>query len=270
MMPRPLWLMIGWSLVIPIASPLLLALVLVLVPGRKGRMRTQRQTVFPAMRLEEAQPYFTQRLRHDDFVVEPSADPSRVMGIRRRPPEAQPGLDPTMIIELTFVSQADGLQVSAVAWFGELTFFDSGEGRLIDQTLERMLHGDLDREPRPLLRTFDYMAVSALVAAVLCLAAMGYLYLHSPPATIARAAMVAGLVLSCFATLFIARRPAADPPSPGRVDRPRRGGGDIRAGVDWDRRGDCDPRSSISRVNGSILERPGGCVSWITRCSSRP
>jgi hypothetical protein len=205
MMPRPLWLMIGWSLVIPIASPLLLALVLVLVPGRKGRMRTQRQTVFPAMRLEEAQPYFTQRLRHDDFVVEPSADPSRVMGIRRRPPEAQPGLDPTMIIELTFVSQADGLQVSAVAWFGELTFFDSGEGRLIDQTLERMLHGDLDREPRPLLRTFDYMAVSALVAAVLCLAAMGYLYLHSPPATIARAAMVAGLVLSCFATLFIAR-----------------------------------------------------------------
>jgi hypothetical protein len=201
MMPLPMWLMIGWSLVIPIASPFLLALALVLVPGRKGRMRTQRQTVFPAMPLKEAQPSFMQRLRRDDFVVEPSADPSRVMGIRRR----QPGVDPTMIIELTFVSHADGLRVSAVAWFDDLVFFDSGEGRLIDQTLERLLHGDLDREPRPLLRTFSYMAVSALVAAVLCLAAMGYLYLHRPPATIARAAMVAGLVLSSLATLFMAR-----------------------------------------------------------------
>jgi hypothetical protein len=89
------------------------------------------------------------------------------------------------------------VQLNASAWLKDWVFYDTGEGRLVDVTLDRLLSADLDRDPPPVLATSSFMAVSTLGSALLSIAVMGYLWVMAPSVTTTMSAVFAGAAMGC-------------------------------------------------------------------------
>jgi hypothetical protein len=87
----------------------------------------------------------------------------------------------------------------------DFIFYDTGEGRLVELTLERLLSLDFDDRPSPLVPNRSYLARSALTAALMSIATVALLTLKTRSTDIRLAAVVAGTGLACFASILIAR-----------------------------------------------------------------
>lgn len=198
-MPLDLLIMFPLMFGLILGPPFLLAFALFLLPGRKGRLRTERIVSHENMSLEEARALYLARLQHEQFSIAPGGDAGAVCAVRRTGIllDTHAHSDKPVRVELHFTPVPGGVQIKAVATIGDFIFYDSGEGRLIDLTLDRLLSADLEREPPPLVPNYSFTAMSSLTSAVLSVALLGLLmvkFISSAP-TLRQAALVAGTLL---------------------------------------------------------------------------
>src|SRR6476661_5336947 len=133
-MPGPLWLMLLVCLAILVASPFVLALLVFLVPGRKGTLRTERHVAHDALSPEQAKSLYAARLAYDGFTIDPATVPAVLRATRAGPAsgETHAHADKPMVVEMRFDPAGGGVRVHLVAWLKDFVFYDSGESRLID------------------------------------------------------------------------------------------------------------------------------------------
>ena len=81
----PFWIMVITLFAIVVSGPLVFALALFLVPGRKGKMRTERQVTHRGVSLEHVKALYAARLARDGFTPEYSADAVKLKACRRPP-----------------------------------------------------------------------------------------------------------------------------------------------------------------------------------------
>src|SRR5687768_5242159 len=165
-MPAPIWIPIVTSLALTLVTPFLIGLVMFLVPGgRKGNMRTQREVAHDGLGVEEAKSLYAGRLAYDGFNVTATPDASKLRAVKPKAPatETHTHGDKGLTAEIDFVPDPRGVRVRIVLWMNDFVFSDSGEGRLIDLTLDRLITAELDREPPPVVPNSSFMALSALV-----------------------------------------------------------------------------------------------------------
>ena len=220
-MPGPLLILIFTSLGLTVLMPLFMGLVMFLVPGggRKGNMRTVREIAHDDMSIEQAKLLYTQRLAYDSFVITNATNPTRIEAMRPRAPRSETFAhgDKGLTVEIDFAPDArGGVNVRIAMWMDDYIIRDTGEGRLIDMTLDRLVTAELDREPPPLVPNTSLMASSSLasvVAAIVIIVALA-IPVGSPGAR--TAAAIAGAAGACVLSMLSAlqslgvmrRRPA--------------------------------------------------------------
>ena len=155
------------SLVVPVV-------ILMIIPGRKGNMRTVREADHP-LEMEAAWKLYADRLAFDGFTVDPTEMPGRLVGRRkmRKPPgEEQIVTHATkpMTVEVTFRPIAGGVHATVVGLLNDFVIFDTGEGRQVDLTLHRLMSADLNAEPPPAVPGPSLTAVIAATGAAIALA----------------------------------------------------------------------------------------------------
>src|SRR5688500_5056750 len=171
-MKLPLLIMIGTCFAMMIVTPLLVALAMLALPGRKGRMRTVREVFHAGVDADATRTLYAERLGYDGFVLSPAAaDPASLEATKPKRPTADAAVgahaDKSLSVRLDFAPDPArrGVHVRATAWVNDFIFYDTGEGRLIDAMLDRLLRADLDKEPRPVVPNVSFMALSAMVTA---------------------------------------------------------------------------------------------------------
>ena len=149
-----LFITLGVLLFVAVASavlPTLLLVLMLLLPGRKGTLRTTREFRMP-VGADDAFDLLAGRLEYDGFVVDRQRRPI-VLTARREPRYRQSGVvTPASLglgAEAHFVPAADGVSVRLAVWMNDFIFHDSGEGQQIDRTLDRLINAQLDRDPPP-------------------------------------------------------------------------------------------------------------------------
>jgi hypothetical protein len=204
-MPPLLRVTVLTSLAITLITPFLIALVLLLVPGRKGKLRTEREVAHKEFSADQAKFLYEARLLYDGFTIADGTGPLRLSAHKRNAArtETHTHTDKAMTVEIDFISDSRGVRVQIAAWMNDFIFYDSGEGRLIDLTLERILGADLDRDPPPIVPTRSFGAISSLVSALLAIAAMVILT-STGHTNVWVAAVVTGSALACVASMFLA------------------------------------------------------------------
>jgi hypothetical protein len=211
--------MILTCLALTVLTPFLIGLVMFLLPGgRKGNMRTERDVAHDGLSVEQAKSLYADRLVYDGFVVTNAANPARLEAMKPKAPstEVHTHGDKGLQVEIDFAAEARGVRVRLAAWMNDYIIRDTGEGRLIDLTLDRLVTAELDREPPPVVPNTSLMALSSLVSVLLSMAIIVALSVGSAPRGMRVAAVVAGAVLACLASMFMAlqalqeirRRPA--------------------------------------------------------------
>jgi hypothetical protein len=194
-------------LAILVASPFVLALLFFLVPGRKGRMRTERHVAHDALAPEQAKSLYAARLAYDGFAIDPATVPSLLRATCAGAPsgETETHADKPMVVEMRFDPAGGGVRVHVVAWLNDFVLYDTGESRLLDLTLDRILNAELAREAPPLVPNYSFMAMSCLTTAALGVATIGVVVFQTTSAHIRLASLVAGAALACLGSLFLAR-----------------------------------------------------------------
>jgi hypothetical protein len=216
-MPRPLWIMLLTCFAITMASPILIAVLLLLVPGRKGTMRTVRTVRHDDLSVEQVRSLYAARLVRDGFVIDALGDSGRLRATRPRSVEPVHTIsDKAVGVEITLTPDAGGTRAEVAAWVKDFVFFDSGEGRFVDLALQRLISPDPNVAAPPAVPTVSFVALSGLVAAALGIAEMAFLVNRGGSPTIETAGVIAGGALACVAAIFmvveamkqIRRRPA--------------------------------------------------------------
>jgi hypothetical protein len=206
-MPAPLWIMLGSVFAIMLPAPILISIFFLLLPGRKGRMRTERNFAHDGMSVEQAKTLYAARLQHEGFTIQDAPELTQLNALRKRKPitETHTHSDKTVAVEMRFTPDDRGVRGQVAAWLKDFVFYDTGEGRYVDLILDRLLKSDLDQEPEPVVPTHSSVAISTLGMAVLGIAVILYMWFKVSSTTINTAAIFAGAVLSCLATLLMAR-----------------------------------------------------------------
>jgi hypothetical protein len=219
-MPGPLLIAIFTCLGLTVLMPLAMGIVMFLLPGgRKGNMRTERAIAHDGMSVEQAKSLYAQRLAYDNFVITNAANPARIEAARPRAPttETFAHSDKGLNVEIDFAPDArGGVNVRIAMWMDDYILRDTGEGRLIDMTLDRLVNAELDREPPPVVPNTSLMASSSLasvLAAIVIIVALA-VGVASPGAR--TAAVIVGAGLACVLSMLTAlqalgemhRRPA--------------------------------------------------------------
>ncbi|MGH7176418.1 MAG: hypothetical protein ACREJC_03470 [Tepidisphaeraceae bacterium] len=206
-MPAPFWIATATVLVITFGSPILITLVLLLVPGRKGKMRTERHVRHDDCSPEQVWAIYADRLTRDGFDIEGADEPARVRASLRRWPatDPEPPSNLAVIVEMEFARTEVGVSVQIAAWLRSPVFFDSGEGRFLETVLERLMSDDANRNSAPLAPTLCFMALCSLTVALVSITAMAILLLSSSATTDTISAVLAGTGLACVASIFLGR-----------------------------------------------------------------
>lgn len=146
-----------------------------LLPGRKGSMRTVREASHP-LDADAAWRMYADRLAFDGFFVDPSGRPQSMVAKRSAPP-TPPGEErivtnasKPMTVEVTFQPIPGGVRANIVGRLNDFVVLDTGEGRQVDLTLHRLMSADLNAEPPPAVPGPSFSAVVALAGAVIALA----------------------------------------------------------------------------------------------------
>jgi hypothetical protein len=174
-------LLIGVLFVV-LASFLLPVVLLLLLPGRKGTMRTRLEVVHGGASVEEIAELYARRMEHDGFSVDRSNAPVEVTGRRERKLSEMPGSDEAVThaskstsVRVSLAPHGggggEGVDVTAEAWLNDFVIFDTGERRYLDLLLHRLTEADLDREPAAVVPLPSVHAMIALSAAALTAAA---------------------------------------------------------------------------------------------------
>lgn len=156
---------------LPVALVIVVGL---LTPGRKGHMRTEKEAFHEELSLEAARTLYEERLEHEGFEVEWNNPPDRIRAHRRATWKRKIG-SPTVFTharnplsaEIHMTATPGGVAVRLVVWMKSFIFRDTGEGRYVDETIERILFADLEREPPPVVPNISVFAEVALYSAVL-------------------------------------------------------------------------------------------------------
>lgn len=153
---------------------ILLPVVLgLLLPGRKGQMRTTRTHLFTGIGLEEMRRLFATRLEYERFRVSVDAQTGALRG-RRNLAKERDGSDMLhthaskpfeCLVE--FTPQADGVETRLTMWTTDFVFMDTGEGAYIDQLMHRLLFSDQAAEAPPMVPNRSFFATAALVCALI-------------------------------------------------------------------------------------------------------
>jgi hypothetical protein len=198
-------------LAILFASPFVLAMLFFLVPGRKGKMRTERRVAHDALAPEQARSLYAARLAYDGFAIDPATAPAVLRATRAGAAsgETHTHADKPMVVEMRFDPAGGGVRVHLVAWLKDFVFYDTGESRLLDLTLDRILNAELAREAPPLVPNYSFMAMSCLTSAAIGVATIGVVVFQTKSAHIRLAGLVAGAALACVGSLFLARETLA-------------------------------------------------------------
>lgn len=191
-----------------VGSFVLPALLMLLLPGRKGSMRTRRAAVHSGTTAEVFEGYAA-RLAYDGFAVDASGFPAVLRASRGKLFEHPDGIPthatkPTTI-EVRFSSEPPARhgEVTAVAeaWLNDFVLLDSGEGRQLDETLHRLVAGDLAQDPPPAVATPSFHAVVACsAAAISCAGAwlLPWMIADDVRAIAAAAGLIVGTLIVAF------------------------------------------------------------------------
>ena len=168
-------IIIGVLATICISSILIPALIVLIIPGRKGTLRTTREFRFPG-RIEEAFELMRGRIEYEGFVTD-SASPPRFLAAHR--PARHHEVDESTIVthaskplglEVHFEPLADSATVRLTMWMKDFVLLDSGEGRQIDLTLDRLIKAELDKEPPPVTPSTSLNAFCAVTGGLVAIA----------------------------------------------------------------------------------------------------
>ena len=190
-----------------VGSFVLPVLLMLLLPGRKGSMRTRREAVHSGTTAEVFEGYAA-RLAYDGFAVDASGFPA-VLRARRGKLFEHPDGIPThatkpTTIEVRFSeppARHGEVTAMAEAWLNDFVLWDTGEGRQLDETLHRLLAGDLAQDPPPAVATPSFHAVVACSAAAISCAGAWLLprmIADDGRATAAAAGLIVGTLIVAF------------------------------------------------------------------------
>ena len=161
------------------------------------------------MSVEQANALYASRLAYDGFTIVNATNPARLEAVKAKAPtmETHTHGDKGLGVEIDFAPDAaGGVRVRIAAWMHDFIFHDSGEGRLIDLTLDRLLSAELDREPPPIVPNGSFMALSSLVSVLIGLAIIVLVAITVQSRTLRMAAVVAGAALACPASMLMANQ----------------------------------------------------------------
>ena len=149
-------------------------LLLFLVPGRKGSMLTRRELLHERTTVEEVMPVYRDRMAYEGFSV--TFSPSQLNA--RRDPVTTKNTDSVLrqgiVVKADFEQVGSDVAVNIEAKLTDFVIFDTGEGRYIDEMLDRIVQANLDEEASPVVPMRSYQITVALVSAICMVAvAMG-------------------------------------------------------------------------------------------------
>jgi hypothetical protein len=192
---------------IAIMSPIALAFLLLLTPGRKGYLRTTRAVPQKGLSTDVARSLYADRLARAGFAVEAETDASSLRALYRGSPsgETHAHSDKAILVEIHFEPDGSGTSVRADARMKSFVFLDTGEGRLLDLTLARLLAEDASAISQPVVKSQSFLALSGLAMAILSIATLIGLYWKTYSKHINLAAVFAGAILACAAPVLMSR-----------------------------------------------------------------
>lgn len=164
------------SAAIIFGSLLVTILILLAIPGSKGRMRSARSVHVPGTTVEELWQLLADRMAFESFDVDRTGYPHRIAA--KRPSRHYKEGDGNVIV--THASKAlslegqlrqrgSGVDLQLALWMNDFVLLDSGEGRQVDLMLHRLLEAELDHEPPPVTPGSSANALLGLAAVVLSL-----------------------------------------------------------------------------------------------------
>lgn len=170
----PLLTGLGVLAVTFVGSLLLPVLVMLVLPGRKGTMRTVRETTF-ATSVDGAWQVMAARLQYEGFNVNDGGRPNTLTAERPARTYHEAGQDiithatKPLGIEIAFEPVAGGAHLTIALWMNDFILHDSGEGRYIDAMLDRLIAAELDREPAPVVPSTTLGAIVAATGGAIAL-----------------------------------------------------------------------------------------------------
>jgi hypothetical protein len=177
-MEHPVLITAVITIVFFIFTPFIIQIItLLILPGRKGRMRTERGVYFSDITVEQARAIFKGRLRRERFRIDPNPIPNYLYATRHKPSPVPYAFlirsfsNIPLKAEITFKPDAGGVSVSLTLWYKNIVLGDTGEDLYIRALLRRILEEDLDEEPPPrILRISDHIKTATITSALLCIA----------------------------------------------------------------------------------------------------
>jgi len=152
-----------------------------LKPGRKGRLRTTDKVFVSGGELEEIRRLFIDRLEKERFLIDAMPESHRIK-LKRSMKKVTPYSIPVFTFsnvpmkgEILFEPQAGGADVTLTLWYDTIVYSDDGEGLYIENLIKRLLTGDLETEPAPMIPHITSKAHTVLETSILmCLFPLVY------------------------------------------------------------------------------------------------
>jgi len=171
--------------------------------GRKGSMRTVRDTVHEDVSLDFARTTYLDRLKFEGFEVELDESGTRLTAHRGKPPSNSPFAVHThaskpLGLKMEFRQLDRGVGVRLEMTMKDFVIVDTGEGKYIDETLDRLMGADLEREAAPVVPNETFKTTVAFQIAFLMLLAP--ILLFAPGFT---TEMAGGLMLVLIVEFFV-------------------------------------------------------------------
>ncbi len=189
------------------ASPILLAIIFLLIPTRKGKMRTERSLTEMRSSSQQLKARFEATLEKDGFQLVEPADALSIHAVRPREPvtEVYPRNRPALHITIAFVPQGNAVSARVTAEYDDFILLDSGEGWELRNALDRLLSNNPPIGPATRWRSLGSTLLSALIIPILSGLIMLWFWKRSDSGNLNHAGVWGGLVFACVGGLFVAR-----------------------------------------------------------------
>ncbi len=153
--------MLLWGAICIILPLILTFFGALLLPGRKGYMRTKREVLWPGLSAEETLARLDERFAQLGFT--PVAGATRYTVERKKGQSPDDYLNEShankpLRAEFTFSPEGQGVRIGVVMTMPDFVILDTGEGAHIDQVLDRLLATEACPPLRPPVPNVSYMA----------------------------------------------------------------------------------------------------------------
>jgi len=136
-------------------------------------MKTVKEVFHEDASLEEVCEIYAERLQYEGFTVASGKDPIKITAHRESlqvpgsPLTIQTHASKPLKAEVDFKEQSDGVAVQLTVWMTDFVILDTGEGRYIDETIDRIVTADLEAEPPPVVPNVSTHAQVAFYGGIL-------------------------------------------------------------------------------------------------------